>query len=325
MPYSQNFLELLNNDSAQRVAKLQCYLHFFERFDTRPPTGSLVFSRHPLTKIACEMPFVSDKPLRKIQVEEKGVIDDADPSLYAHVDFANEFIGGGVLFGGCVQEEIRFAVAPLCTVSLLFFPRMLPNESIKLLGCGTYCKWRGYGFGFRFAGDHTGATGAGIAEIIAMDAVDYDIDEQQQFSESHMRRDIIKAFAGFNAADRPKIATGNWGCGAFGGNMHLKSLLQWLAASAAGKDLRYYSFGEGGLWFKEELQALSIAAAAKGVTCSQLWSALLTLSKSKDNYKQPREMVKRILGIHNARPPTPPPRRHRSSQTLLSDCSVHNL
>ena len=27
------------------------------------------------------------------------------------------------------------------------------------------------------------------------------------------------------------IATGNWGCGAFGGDMELKSLLQWIAAS----------------------------------------------------------------------------------------------
>ena len=27
------------------------------------------------------------------------------------------------------------------------------------------------------------------------------------------------------------IATGNWGCGAFGGDVELKSLLQWIAAS----------------------------------------------------------------------------------------------
>jgi hypothetical protein len=27
------------------------------------------------------------------------------------------------------------------------------------------------------------------------------------------------------------IATGNWGCGAFGGDVELKSMLQWIAAS----------------------------------------------------------------------------------------------
>ena len=45
--------------------------------------------------------------------------------MFIHADFANEYIGGGVLCGGCVQEEILFAVAPLHTVTLLLFPRML--------------------------------------------------------------------------------------------------------------------------------------------------------------------------------------------------------
>ena len=40
------------------------------------------------------------------------------------------------------------------------------------------------------------------------------------------------------------VATGNWGCGAFGGDPHLKSLIQWMAASYAGTPrLIYYTFG----------------------------------------------------------------------------------
>jgi len=39
------------------------------------------------------------------------------------------------------------------------------------------------------------------------------------------------------------IATGNWGCGVFGGNLQLKSMLQWLAASQAGRPfILYFSF-----------------------------------------------------------------------------------
>ena len=34
-------------------------------------------------------------------------------------DFANMYIGGGVLMGGNVQEEIRFSIAPECIVSLV--------------------------------------------------------------------------------------------------------------------------------------------------------------------------------------------------------------
>ena len=39
------------------------------------------------------------------------------------------------------------------------------------------------------------------------------------------------------------IATGNWGCGVFGGDFELKFLQQWVAASFVGiKRLDYYTF-----------------------------------------------------------------------------------
>jgi poly(ADP-ribose) glycohydrolase len=44
--------------------------------------------------------------LLKIQAEHSLHIEDMHDSL--EVDFANEFIGGGVLGSGCVQEEIRY-------------------------------------------------------------------------------------------------------------------------------------------------------------------------------------------------------------------------
>ena len=40
-----------------------------------------------------------------------------------------------------------------------------------------------------------------------------------------------------------RIITGNWGCGAFGGNLQLKFLIQWMAASLVGRDLVYCPFG----------------------------------------------------------------------------------
>ncbi|KAL4272431.1 hypothetical protein GQ457_13G013430 [Hibiscus cannabinus] len=40
------------------------------------------------------------------------------------------------------------------------------------------------------------------------------------------------------------IATGNWGCGAFGGDPELKTIIQWLAASQALRPfISYYTFG----------------------------------------------------------------------------------
>ena len=56
----------------------------------------------------------------------------------------------------------------------------------------------------------------------------------------------MKAYAGFYAptpsAFRNAIATGNWGCGVFKGDPRLKSLLQLIAATEAGRDVLYFSF-----------------------------------------------------------------------------------
>ena len=38
------------------------------------------------------------------------------------------------------------------------------------------------------------------------------------------------------------ISTGNWGSGAFNGNLEYKFLIQWLAASRAKRSIDYFSF-----------------------------------------------------------------------------------
>lgn len=58
----------------------------------------------------------------------------------------------------------------------------------------------------------------------------------------HVQHEIWPTFYLQRQHGRP-IATGNWGCGAFGGDPHLKSLMQWMAASYAGCPcLMYYTF-----------------------------------------------------------------------------------
>ena len=49
----------------------------------------------------------SKKLLSKLHLDSEGKIEDADGFLQA--DFANSYIGGGVLRSGCLQEEIRFS------------------------------------------------------------------------------------------------------------------------------------------------------------------------------------------------------------------------
>lgn len=40
----------------------------------------------------------------------------------------------------------------------------------------------------------------------------------------------------------PGVATGNWGCGAFGGSPELKSLIQMMACAQANRPMAYYTF-----------------------------------------------------------------------------------
>ena len=74
-----------------------------------------------------------------------------------------------------------------------------------------------------------------------------------QFRIDKMERELIKAHAGFSAplsslpfdSEPVVLSTGNWGCGAFGGDLMLKFLLQWISASLTpNRKMKYFSFSE---------------------------------------------------------------------------------
>ena len=65
---------------------------------------------------------------------------------------------------------------------------------------------------------------------------------------------LRKAYTGFAAArhdatlgGHTTIATGHWGCGAYGGNRSLTAMLQALAARLARVELIYHAFDEKGV------------------------------------------------------------------------------
>ncbi|XP_033517496.1 poly(ADP-ribose) glycohydrolase 1-like isoform X2 [Nicotiana tomentosiformis] len=66
------------------------------------------------------------------------------------------------------------------------------------------------------------------------------------------------------------VVTGNWGCGAFGGDPQLKAMLQWIAASQALRPfILYYTFG------LEALQMLD------QWTVGELWNVLVEYSSQR--------------------------------------------
>ena len=126
-----------------------------------------------------------------------------------------------------------------------------------------------------------------LSQIVAMDAIFFGRNGTavQQFSANRMSREVFKAFNGFSvsslvlAREYPLIATGNWGCGAFGGEVGLKAMLQWIAASLAGRSIVYFSFDLPPAQIRA-LRELDVALRAQACTAHKLWTALVEYSRA---------------------------------------------
>ncbi|XP_052245457.1 uncharacterized protein LOC127854454 isoform X2 [Dreissena polymorpha] len=94
------------------------------------------------------------------------------------------------------------------------------------------------------------------------------------------------------------ITTGNWGCGAFGGDPHLKSLIQWMAASYAGCPcMLYYTFQNQKM---DRFQEVADIIIQRGWDVSKLMQVVrrycMTTNDEIDTFGQPtRELFDVIL------------------------------
>ena len=214
------------------------------------------------------------------------------------VDFANKYIGGGVLTGGCVQEEILFCIEPEAIVSLYFMEVMNENDAIGIYDTIQYSDYKGYGSMFSYNGcliDENSPIKK--HRIIAIDASvlekSFFYSKEKQLIDN-INRDLHKAYVGFSLVNFDKnlektIATGNWGCGVFGGNHELKFIQQWIAASFAGVErLDYYTFGDKKTKLVEKLNK---DIKEKFKTADNLYNALKIVSTLDENY------IKNLLNL----------------------------
>jgi hypothetical protein len=228
-----------------------------------------------------------------INIYTKGSLLDGDASYC--VDFANKYIGGGVLIGGCAQEEKLFAIQTEAIVSILFMEKMGNNDAIRIDNIIQYSNYEGYGESFVFKSNAIGNDTNKIkkTKIIAIDAFPHSQIRDQKIIE----RDIYKAFVGFKMVfydekegnEEKTIATGNWGCGVFGGDFELKFLQQWIAASFVGiKRLDYYTFNNKNMkYIIEKLKEIK----NKYRKVKDLYTDLCTKKFSKG------KVVKILLGL----------------------------
>ena len=314
MPHS-DFSSLLGGEQTadgsiardSNVAKLRMFIHYFERFgaDSSGPRGSIRIRRNVL-----EDPpnwIRSRKPLRALRVEQEGGINGAVGCL--QTDFANQYIGGAVFGDGNVQEEICFSLCPENCVAMLLCPMMMDDleaggksEAILLTGAEQFSESTGYGQSLRYAGDYEDPAprhedGSLKTCVAAIDALCQVGDEEAQFRDVYMQRELNKAMAGFmdigdgteaSLADCPSVATGNWGSGVFGGFDMLKAVLQWMAASESGRDVVYFPYGRE---IGAQLPTLASAASEAGfVTVGWMYRALVKFRLRMASGTEPTEL-----------------------------------
>ena len=252
-----------------------------------PRTGVITFSRHFLSSSVLPSWSSSNQKLSRLHISTEGKIE-TEGAGFLQADFANEYIGGGVLRSGLVQEEIRFTICPELIASMLFSEAMQDTEAISVIGVEQFSCYSGYGDSFQFEGrmkDETDrdTSGRRLTCLVAMDAIRFSGDTELQFDVPKVLRELNKAFVAFGGQNSrevrlPAVATGNWGCGAFGGDPRLKLLIQLMAASEAGRDLAYFTFGDEDL--TREGGRLYSKLVEEEVTVGQLFLALVSFYNS---------------------------------------------
>uniref|UniRef100_A0A1A7XBI0 poly(ADP-ribose) glycohydrolase n=2 Tax=Iconisemion striatum TaxID=60296 RepID=A0A1A7XBI0_9TELE len=248
-----NFFRLFKGSSSKKMEKLKTLMCYFKTVTQQRPTGLVTFSRRKLEK---PPNWKSSKTLlTKLHITCEGTIED-DGYGMLQVDFANKFVGGGVIGAGLVQEEIRFLINPELIVSRLFTEALDDNECLVVTGTQQFSKYTGYSETYKWSGSYQDTTPRDAwqrkcTEIVAIDALKFK-HFLEQFHLSKINRELNKAFCGFSHPEEKSpnlaaVATGNWGCGVFGGDTRLKALIQMLAAAEAGRDVAYFTFGDSQL------------------------------------------------------------------------------
>jgi hypothetical protein len=317
-----NLTSLFSMSGNNVVGKIQCILAYFETITTPSVAQAreqgdpcyflieFIRSSLPNTNEVKTRMASSKNAMAPIDVDDIGVIETQDGKLQA--DFANRTIGGGCLHHGCVQEEIRFMISPELLVSRLFVEDLLDNEAIVISGTLRYSEYIGYGGGFCFerrifplpeATEKEVKAKMYNISVVAFDAIDFSfgpgMSPELQYRSDWVWRELIKAYIAFVPVSESRapsanliaspVATGNWGCGVFAGDLELKFVIQLIAASFIGRPMSYYTFANS--QFAARIDSICDLFEEKKVTVSQL---LTMVQEFSDLHEKAQDEKQRI-------------------------------
>eukprot|EP00930_Biecheleria_cincta_P008671 TRINITY_DN110200_c0_g1_i1.p1 TRINITY_DN110200_c0_g1~~TRINITY_DN110200_c0_g1_i1.p1 ORF type:complete len:451 (-),score=70.19 TRINITY_DN110200_c0_g1_i1:114-1466(-) len=179
------------------------------------------------------------------ELQQDGVsIHDFAGAEHLQADFANEYLGGGVMSGGGSQEESMFIEYTELLVTVFLVEKMLPFEAVEITGAQKYIEHNMMGSRNRQR-ETQFCRPAGLANspitAVAMDAICFNsygkVSKSSQYQSVHVQREMRKCLAALSLPEeadtgtRRSFVTGLWGCGAFRGDAELKCMIQWMCCS----------------------------------------------------------------------------------------------
>lgn len=247
-------------------------------------------------------------PLSKIEITELPQVS-TDPSYLglpdgACVISANKCLGYGRTG---TQEELHVGCSPEAYPSVLFVPPLKDNQVFICQGAEEIVSIKGYGRDARLDQVLKSSLDGEVPDwrrrtMLFMDALELDAFAADSSNpgrqiipdllQGNVSRELMKCYAGFSSAALisdnssnfySSNTTGLWGCGTFGGNKEIKSLIQICAASMASVPVLNFVFaGSDQLEFARRLEGFLTSAEKvqmEKVTPFAIFQVLLALEE----------------------------------------------
>ena len=207
----------------------------------------------------------------------------------AAVVSANKVIGFGKTG---TQEEVNVGESPEACPAVLITPTLADREVLVMRGAEAMISISGYGRDICLEevlewspGQRLQASTWMNRTMLFTDALELDLCEVDnegdlvEFIPANIERELIKAQMAFSSGAYSHVASGFWGCRAFGGNPDVKSVMQWCAASMARTRLNFVCSGPEQCTLGIRFEEFARNVQEQDISVSQVMDCLLNMEQ----------------------------------------------